>query len=153
MAQQEKMTEATTRLLAVVCEVGGGPWEECPGLTERALTVWMGEQEDRVDGLKERIEQKQRELVRLAEVEEEDLIPDKAQPNLDAAFPFNPGQDNISQIEERRLSEGFQNGEGERLQRLPSSGRSQEQADGQIRTLTPADGEDRESQVGFDFLR
>ena len=108
--------------------------------------------------MKERIERKQRELVRLAEVEEEDLVPDKAHLHLDAAFRFIPGPDNISQIEEMRLSEGFPNGEGERLRRLPSSRRTQEPADGQVRTLTPAegerpDGEDRESQVGFDFLR
>ena len=71
--QQEKMMEATTRLLSVVSEVGGGPWEASPGLTERALTEWMGEQEDRVDELRERLKQKQGELARLAEVEEADL--------------------------------------------------------------------------------
>ena len=36
--QQEKMMEATTRLLSVVSKLGGGPWEASPGLTERALT-------------------------------------------------------------------------------------------------------------------
>ena len=40
--QQAKMMEATTRLLGVVSEVGGGPWEVSPGLTEEILTVWMG---------------------------------------------------------------------------------------------------------------
>ena len=65
-AQQEKMLEATIGLIAAVSEVGGGPWEASPGLTERALTNWMGEQEDRVEELKERIERKQRELIRLA---------------------------------------------------------------------------------------
>ena len=103
--QQEKMMEATTRLLSVVSEVGGGPWEASPGLTERALTEWMGEQEDRVDELKERIERKQGELARLEEVEEEGPIPDKALPNFDAAFRFNSDRD-ISSIEERRLSGG-----------------------------------------------
>ena len=93
--QQEKMMEATTRLLSVVSKVGGGPWEASPGLTEKALTDWLGEQEDRVEELKERLERKQRELVRLAEVEEEDLVPAKAHPNLDAALRFNPGPDNI----------------------------------------------------------
>ena len=73
VAQQAKMMEATTKLLSVVSEVGGGPWETSPGLTEGPLTVWMGEQEDRVDELKERIERKQGELARLAEVEEADL--------------------------------------------------------------------------------
>ena len=91
-------------------------------------------------------------------MEEEDLVPAKAHPNLDATLRFNPGPDNISQIEERRLSEGFQNGEGEMLLRLPSSRRTLEQADGQVRTSTLAEGgrphkEDRESQVGLNFLR
>ena len=54
--QQEKMVEATTRLLSVVSKVGGGPWEASPGLTESALMEWMGEQEDRADALKDRIE-------------------------------------------------------------------------------------------------
>ena len=40
--QQEKMVAATTRLLSVVAEVGGGPWESSPGLTDRALAEWMG---------------------------------------------------------------------------------------------------------------
>ena len=86
ISQQERMTEATTGLLAVVSEVGGGPWEACPGLTEKALTDWMEEQEYWVDELKERLDRKQRELVRLEEVEEEDLVPAIAPPDLDAAF-------------------------------------------------------------------
>ena len=48
MAQQDKMSEATVRLIAVVSEVRGGPWEASPGLTERALTNWMGKQEGQV---------------------------------------------------------------------------------------------------------
>ena len=91
MSQQERMTEATTGLLAVVSEVGGGPWEACPGLTEKALTDWLGEQEDRVEELKDRIDRKQRELARLEELEEEDLVPTTASPNLDAAFRFSQG--------------------------------------------------------------
>ena len=131
--QQVKMTEATTKLLAVVSEVGGGPWEVSPGLTEGALTVWMGEQEDRNDELKERLERKQGELARLAKVAEADLVSDQALPHLETAFRFIQGQD-ISQIE--------------RLQRLPNSGRAEGPVNGQVRTLTPADGEDRVSQVG-----
>ena len=38
---------AATKLLAVVSEVGGGPWDARPGLTEELLTVWFGKQEDR----------------------------------------------------------------------------------------------------------
>ena len=45
------MVETTLRLLAAVAEVGGGTWEESPGLTERALTNWLGQQEDQVDEL------------------------------------------------------------------------------------------------------
>ena len=71
----------------------------------------MGEQEGRVEELKERIEQKQREFARLAEVEEDNLVPAKAHPKRDAAVRFNPGPDNISQVEERRLSAGSQEGE------------------------------------------
>ena len=58
----------------------------------------MDQQEDRVEELMERLERKQRELTRLEEVEEEDLVPAKAQPSLEAATSFNPGQDNIGQI-------------------------------------------------------
>ena len=91
-AQQANMMEATTKLLAVVSEVGGGPWDASPGLTEGTLTVWMGEQEDRVDDLKERIERKQGELARLTEVAEADLVPDQAPPHLDTTIRFNQGQ-------------------------------------------------------------
>ena len=58
-AQKVKMTEATTKLLTVVSEVGGEPWEANPGLTEGILTVRLGEQEDRVDDLKEKVDRKQ----------------------------------------------------------------------------------------------
>ena len=51
-AQQEKMTDATTKLLSAVSEVGGGPWDDSPGLTEDLLTVWLGVQEDRGDALR-----------------------------------------------------------------------------------------------------
>ena len=58
-AQQEKMTDATRKLFAVVSEVGGGPWDSSPGLTERQLTNWLGVQEDRGDALKGRVDRKQ----------------------------------------------------------------------------------------------
>ena len=46
------------------------------------------------------------------------------------------------------------NGEGGRLQRLQNSGQTEGPADGHVRTSTPADGEDRASQVGVEsFLR
>ena len=59
MSQQERMIEATTRLLMRVSEAGKGPWETCQGLTQRALTKWLGEQEDPVDELKESLDRKQ----------------------------------------------------------------------------------------------
>ena len=52
-AHQAKMTDATTKLLSVVSEVGGGPWIDSPGLTEDLLTVWLGVQEDRGDALRD----------------------------------------------------------------------------------------------------
>ena len=88
MSQQERMTEATTKLLSVLSEVRGGPWEAGPELTEKALMDWLGEQEDRVDNLKERLDRKQSELVRLEEVEEEDWVPAIAPPELNAPFRF-----------------------------------------------------------------
>ena len=57
-------------------------------------------------------------------MEEDDLVPAKAHPKREAAVRFNPGPDSISQVEERRLSAGSQ--EGEMLQ-LPSSGQAPEQ--------------------------
>ena len=114
MSQQERMTEAPTKLLSVLSEERGGPWEAGPELTEKNLTDWLGEQEDRVDELKERIERKQGELARLAEVKEADVVPDQALPHLETAFRFNQGQD-ISQIEERRPLGGNHNGAGESL--------------------------------------
>ena len=64
-AQQEKMREAITKLLAVVSEVGRGPWDASPGLTEGLLITWLGQQEDRGDDLKEKVDRKQDELARL----------------------------------------------------------------------------------------
>ena len=96
MSQQDKMTGATAVLLAAVQGSGREPWVAGLGPTEKALTDWLAEQEDRVEELKDRLERKQRELVRLEEVEEKDLVPAKAPPNLDAAFRFNPDQDNVS---------------------------------------------------------
>ena len=73
-AQQAKMTDATTKLLSVVSEVGGGPWIDSPGLTEDLLTKWLGVQEDRGDGLRDTVIRKQEELARLAEVEEDESL-------------------------------------------------------------------------------
>ena len=78
--------------------------------------------------MKERLDRKQRELVMLEEVEEEDLVPAKAPPNLDAAFRFNPGQDNISHIKEWCHSDGAPEQRGRKsletadLQKNPRTG-------------------------------
>ena len=88
-AQLERMTEATTKLLAVVSEVRGGPWGVGSGLTEKDLLEWLGVQEDRVDELKEKIVRRERTMVRLAEGEDEDQVPTIAQPKLDTAFRWS----------------------------------------------------------------
>ena len=124
MSQQAQMMEATLGLIAAVSEVGGGPWEASPGLTARALTGWMGEQEDRVEELMERLERKRGELTRLAEVEEEDRVPSKTQPIREPATSLNPGSPS---------------GERENLWRPPHAGRAKDQSDGQGETSTPAE--------------
>ena len=68
-AQEEKMTEATTDLLAALSEAGGGPWGTDTGLTEPDLLVWLGVQQDRVEELKEKLDQRGREPARMAEFE------------------------------------------------------------------------------------
>ena len=74
VVQQAKMTIATMKLLSVVSEVGGGTWIDSPGITEHLLTVWLGVQEDRGDGLRDTVIRKQEELARLAEVAEADFL-------------------------------------------------------------------------------
>ena len=69
--QEEKMTEATTDLLAALLETGGGPWGTDTGLTEPDLLAWLGVQQDRVKELKEKLDRRGRELARMAEFEED----------------------------------------------------------------------------------
>ena len=83
------MTEATTKLLAVVSEAGRGPWGAGSGLMEKDLTEWLEVQEDRVDELKEKLVRRERELIRLAEVEEDDQVPAIARPKLDTAVRWS----------------------------------------------------------------
>ena len=71
--------------------------------------------------MKERLDRKQRELVRLEEVEEEDRVPTIAPPNLNAAFRF-------SQVSFGSFSGGS------------FGGRTQGQADGPSGTSTPVEG-------------
>ena len=65
---------ATTKLLSVVSEAGGGPWIDSPGLMEDLLTKWLGIQEDRGDGLRDTVIRKQEELARMEEVGEDDFL-------------------------------------------------------------------------------
>ena len=67
------MTKATTKMLSVVSEAGGGPWNDSPGLTEDLMSEWLGVQEDRGAGLRDKVIRKQEELVRMEEVEDDDF--------------------------------------------------------------------------------
>ena len=79
-AQHEIMTEATTKLLAVVSKA---PWGADLGLTESDLIDWLGVQENWVDELTEKIIRRERELVRLVEVEEDEQVPAMERPTRD----------------------------------------------------------------------
>ena len=68
------MMDATTKLLSMVSEAGGGPWIDSTGLMEDLLTEWLGIQEDRGDGLRDTVIRKQEELARMAEVVEDDFL-------------------------------------------------------------------------------
>ena len=81
MSQKAQLEKVLLRIIAVVTEEGGAQWEDSPELTERALVDWLGQQEDRAEELRERLERKQRELVRAAEVEGDEWSPDKDQFN------------------------------------------------------------------------
>ena len=73
--QQNKLDEALGKFLGAVSEAGGGPWEGRGDITVESLIEWGGDQDDRIRELKELIAGKQGELVRLAEVEEEEETP------------------------------------------------------------------------------
>ena len=104
-AEQEKMTDATKKVLSVVAEVGGGPWDTSAVLTEGLLTVWLGEQEDRGDALREKVDRTLEELARLVEVAEADFLGPlgadrgavQAVPQLDHSGRLFQGQDSREQ--------------------------------------------------------
>ena len=85
MDRQEELSGAWEELFAAVMCAGGGLWEGRPDVTQEALIDWSCEQEDGIDDLKKRLERKQRELVRLAEVEEEEETPPRSQESATAA--------------------------------------------------------------------
>ena len=90
-----------------------------------------------MDDLKEKIDRKQGEMARLVEVAEADhlgpvgadLVPGQALPHFETSVRCNQGHD-ISQVGERHPVGRLHNGEGERLQRMPNSGRTEGSADG-----------------------
>ena len=55
------MTDATVRLISVMSAAKGGPWRDSPGLTEEAVSEWLGEQEDRGDELRDKVMRKKEE--------------------------------------------------------------------------------------------
>ena len=84
-AQEEKIPEATIKLLVAVSEAGGGPWGTDTGLTEPDLLVWLGVHQDRVEELKEKLNRRGREIARMAEFEEDELntAPERPEENSD----------------------------------------------------------------------
>ena len=70
--RQDNLEEAFGKLLGALSEARGGPWEGRLDLTKEAMIDCMCDQDEGVEELKERIARKQRELARLAEVEEKD---------------------------------------------------------------------------------
>ena len=100
------MTEATTKLLAAVSEAGGGPWGKDKGLTEPDLLVWLGLPHNRVQELKEKLNQRGREIARMAEFEEDKLYATPEHPEVNAdisrsqisfeTFKFGSTQPNLS---------------------------------------------------------
>ena len=61
--RQHKLDKACAHLQAEVAAAGGGPWEGRLDLTQEAMNEWMGDQDDRIYELKERVARKQRDLV------------------------------------------------------------------------------------------
>ena len=74
MDRQDKLSGASAALIGAVKGAGGGSWEARPELTEEALMGWNRDQEDRIEDLTERLDQKQRVLTRLAKEDEEDEV-------------------------------------------------------------------------------
>ena len=55
------MTDATVKLISVVSLARGGPCWDSPGLTEDAVSEWLGVQEDRGDELRDKVMRKKEE--------------------------------------------------------------------------------------------
>ena len=76
--RQDKLDKAIAHLQAEVAAAGGGPWEGRLDLMEEVLTEWTCDQDNRIEELKKRVARKQRELVGLAEGEEEEETPPRS---------------------------------------------------------------------------
>ena len=114
--RQDKLNKAFEELLATVSAAGGGPWEGRLHLTEETLLDWMCDQDDRVEELKEQIAKKQRELVWLTEVEEEDETPPRSRVIATAAAtPQEAGIPGAGQLE----APWYQGKRGAHLQARP----------------------------------
>ena len=57
MERQDRLTGATAALVGAVRESGEGSWEAGSGSTEEALLRWIEEQGDRMEALKESLDQ------------------------------------------------------------------------------------------------
>ena len=60
--RHDRLTGATAALIVAIREAGEGPWVAGSGPTEEALPRWLEEQGNRMEALKEILDQKQREL-------------------------------------------------------------------------------------------
>ena len=134
---------------------GRGQWEDSPRLTESALVDWLGQQEDRVEELMDRLEWKQREITRVAEVEGDERNPSEDQSNQGSPPSLHLGPEVSDQMEEGWLVGGFPKGERESLGRRPIPKRAQERSDDQGRFSTPVDEGLREERgpTGRDWIQ
>ena len=139
----------------MVTEEGGAQWEDSPELTESALVDLLGQQEERAEELRERLERKQRELTRVAEVEKDERSPAEDQSNQGLSPSLHPAPESFDRIEERWLVEGFPKGERESLGRRPIPNRAQDRSDDQGRRSTPTEEGLREERgpTGRDWIK
>ena len=68
----KKLADASADLSYAMQAEGGGPWEGWPELTEEETTKQLEDQQDVVEGLLERGEARQQELIRLEEFDDEE---------------------------------------------------------------------------------
>ena len=98
----------------------------------------------------ERLERKQKELTRLAELEKEEWVLARTQSNQKQALSLNPEPGSTGQIEKRCTLEGSPSGERESIGRPPIAKRDPGKSDGQGRSsmLKEEGGSNKHSGVG-----